>query len=128
MALHVDRALHAPLASVCARRAILVLQMISKKDASYVDNVTLIKIVSIMKFASNSVVAHVIAWMVVVNSHADRMHCAYRAITDRRVSVVKAMLVIQMILILVVNRSANVLKRQIHAIAWEIVKSVRFVW
>lgn len=122
------QALRAPLASVYAHWVILVLQMILKRVAIHVDNVTLIKTVSTMRFVSNSAVASVIVWMLVVNHRVDRMHCVCQVIIDHHVSVVMVMLAIQMISIMDVNRSANVLKPQMHAIALEIVKLAKFAW
>lgn len=74
-----------------------------------------IKTVRAPKFASNSAEAFEIALMLVVNSHADQMLCAFQAIIDQRVFVVTVLQAIQMISVWVVNRSAKELKFQMLA-------------
>lgn len=104
-----------------------VMQMIEAKVATYADNVTSIKIVKAMKFASNLDVAIEIVSMLAANSLVDRMHCAYQIIIDQRVFAVMDSPVIQMISMLDVNQVNNFVC-QIHARVMQIVHRVKFVW
>lgn len=79
-----------------------------------------------MKFASNLDVEIATVLTLAANSHADRMHCAYRIIIDQRVFVVMVLLAIQMILIWVVNQVNN-FEYQIHARVILTVHQAKFV-
>lgn len=74
-----------------------------------------IKTVRAPKFASNLAEASGIALMLVVNSHADQMLCAFRAIIDQRAFVVTVSRAIQMTSVWAVNRLAKELMFQMHA-------------
>lgn len=76
-------------------------------------NAKLIRIVRVLKFASNSVVVLEIVLMLAVNSHAVQMLCVFRIITDQHVFAAMVSLAIQMISIQAVYQSENQLDKML---------------